>query len=52
MSYRNKRVRHTIEAEKQKQQEFFNLAKRFRNATVPSETKHLGDKLGRMVFGE
>ncbi len=52
MSSGNKKVRRSIEAEKQKQQKFFNLEQRFRNATVPSETKHLGDKLGRMVFGE
>jgi hypothetical protein len=51
MSSGNKKVRLSIEVEKQKQQEFFNLAKRFRNATVLSEIKHLGDKLGRMVFG-
>jgi hypothetical protein len=51
MSSGNKKVRLSIEAEKQKQQGFFNLAKRFCNATVLSEIKHLGDKLGRMVFG-
>ena len=40
-----------IEAEKRKQQEFFNLAERFRNATEPEEVKRLGDQMGRMVFG-
>ena len=40
-----------IEAEKRKQQEFFQLAERFRNATDPEEAKRLGDALGRMVFG-
>ena len=37
-------------AEKQKQQEFFDLAKRFRSATDPEEVKRLGDQMGRMVF--
>ena len=41
-----------IEAEKRKQQEFFELAERFRNATDPEEAKRLGEALGRMVFGE
>ena len=39
-----------IDAEKRKQQEFFNLAERFRNATDPEEVKRLGDQMGRMVF--
>ncbi|MGD0296829.1 MAG: hypothetical protein ABSE86_06890 [Bryobacteraceae bacterium] len=41
-----------MEAEKHKQQEFFNLAERFRSATDPDEVKRLGDQLGRMVFGD
>ena len=40
-----------IEAQKQKQQEFFQLAARFREATDPEQIKDLGDELGRMVFG-
>ena len=40
-----------IEAQKRKQQEFFDLAERFRGATDPDEVKRLGDQLGRMVFG-
>ena len=44
-------IENGIEAEKRKQQEFFDLAKRFRNATDPEEAKRLGDALGRMVFG-
>ena len=40
-----------IEGEKRKQQEFFDLAERFRSATDPEEVKHLGDEMGRMVFG-
>ena len=44
-------IENGIEAEKRKQQEFFELAERFRNATNPEEAKRLGDKLGRMVFG-
>ena len=45
-------IENGIEAEKRKQQEFFELAERFRNATDPEETKRLGDALGRMVFGD
>jgi hypothetical protein len=44
-------IENGIEAEKRKQQEFFELAEKFRNATDQDETKRLGDKLGRMVFG-
>jgi hypothetical protein len=40
-----------IEAEKRKQQEFFDLAERFRNERDPEAAKRLGDQLGRMVFG-
>ena len=44
-------IENGVEAEKRKQQEFFKLADRFRNATDPEEAKRLGDELGRMVFG-
>jgi hypothetical protein len=44
-------IENGIEAEKQKQQEFFDLAERFRSATDPEEVKRLGDRMGRMVFG-
>jgi hypothetical protein len=40
-----------MEAQKRKQQQFFELAERFRAATDPDEAKRLGDELGRMVFG-
>ncbi len=40
-----------IAAEKRKQQEFFELAERFRNEPDPETAKRLGDQLGRMVFG-
>jgi hypothetical protein len=40
-----------MEAQKQKQEHFFELAKRFRGATDPEEVKRLGDQLGRIVFG-
>lgn len=40
-----------MEAQKRKQQQFFDLAERFRSATDPEEAKRLGDDLGRMVFG-
>jgi hypothetical protein len=45
-------IENGIEAEKQKQQAFFDLAKRFRSATDPEEVKRLGDQMGRMVFGD
>jgi hypothetical protein len=41
-----------IEARKQKEKAFFELAERFRGANDPDEAKQLGDQLGRMVFGE
>jgi hypothetical protein len=44
-------IENGIEAEKRKQQEFFELAERFRETTDPEEAKRLGDELGRMVFG-
>ena len=45
-------IENGIEAEKRRQQEFFDLAERFRNASDPEEVKRLGDQLGRMVFGD
>ena len=45
-------IENGIEAEKHKQQEFFELAEQFRNATDPEEAKRLGEALGRMVFGD
>ena len=45
-------IENEIEAEKRKQQKFFELAERFRNAPDPDEVKLLGDQLGRMVFGD
>ena len=44
-------IENGIETEKRKQQEFFELAERFRSETDPQEAKRLGDELGRMVFG-
>ena len=44
-------IENGIEAEQRKQQEFFELADRFRSATDEDEAKRLGDQLGRMVFG-
>ncbi len=40
-----------IEARKRKEQEFFELAERFRSEPDPEAAKRLGDQLGRMVFG-
>ncbi|HKV60933.1 MAG TPA: hypothetical protein VJO16_03405 [Candidatus Acidoferrum sp.] len=44
-------IENGIEAEKRKQQKFFELAERFRNATDPKEAERLGDELSHMVFG-
>jgi hypothetical protein len=44
-------IENGIQAEKRKQEKFFQLAELFRNATDPEEAKRLGDELGRMVFG-
>lgn len=41
-----------IEATKQKEQVFFELAERFRSSKDPHEARKLGDELGRFVFGE
>jgi hypothetical protein len=41
-----------IEASRQKEKAFFELAGRFRAAKEPEEVKQLGDELGRFVFGE
>ena len=44
-------IENGIEAEKRKQEEFFELAERFRKTSDAEEAKRLGDELGRMVFG-
>lgn len=44
-------IENGIDAQKRKQQKFFQLAKLFREAGDPEEAKRLGDELGRMVFG-
>ncbi len=44
-------IENGMEADKRKQQEFFDLAERFRRATDPKEASRLGDQMGRMVFG-
>jgi len=41
-----------IEARKQKERAFFELAERFRSAADSDQAKQLGDELGRLVFGE
>jgi hypothetical protein len=41
-----------IEAQRQKEKAFFQLAERFRAASDPEQVKQLGDQLGRFVFGE
>jgi len=37
---------------KEKEKVFFDLAKRFREASDPKEVRQLGDQLGRLVFGD
>lgn len=44
-------IENGLETERRKQQEFFQLAERFRSASDPKDVKRLGDELGRMVFG-
>jgi hypothetical protein len=41
-----------LEARKQKEKAFFELAERFRHTNDAAEVKQLGDALGRFVFGE
>ena len=41
-----------IEAQRQKERAFFDLAERFRTSSDAAEAKRLGDELGRLVFGE
>jgi hypothetical protein len=45
-------VEQGIEAAQQKENAFFLLAERFRAASDPEQVKHLGNELGRFVFGE
>jgi len=44
-------IENGMEAEKRKQQEFFDLAARFRDASDPEEVRRLGDQMGQMIFG-
>ena len=41
-----------LEARKEKEKAFFDLAERFRSADDPKQIRQLGDELGRFVFGE
>jgi hypothetical protein len=41
-----------IEARRQKEKAFFDLAEKFRAADDPDQVKRMGDELGRFVFGE
>jgi hypothetical protein len=50
MHPKNKRRR--IHPELSSQKKFIDLAKKFRKTDHPETAKRLGDKLGRMVFGE
>ena len=48
---RTELIENGIEAERRRQQGFFDLAGRFRDETDPEAAKRLGDQSGRMVFG-
>lgn len=41
-----------LEARKQKEKAFFELAERFRESDDPEQVKQLGHELGRFVFGK
>ena len=41
-----------MKARTERERAFFELAERFRAATDPQQAKHLGDELGRLMFGE
>jgi hypothetical protein len=41
-----------IEARRQKEKAFFELAQRYRSSLDPEEVQRLGNELGRFVFGE
>lgn len=41
-----------LEARRQKEKAFFELAQRFRESDDPDQIKRLGQELGRFVFGE
>jgi hypothetical protein len=44
-------IENGIKAEKRKEQEFFDLAERFRSAADPEEVKPLSNQMGGMLFG-
>jgi hypothetical protein len=41
-----------LEASKQKEKAFFDLAERFRAERNPDESKRIGEDLGRFIFGD
>jgi len=45
-------VQRVIDARKQKERTFFELAGRFRASNDPEKVKQLGDEIGRSVFGQ
>jgi hypothetical protein len=44
-------IEHGIAAQERSQQEFFELAEKFRNASDSKQAERLGDQLGRRLFG-
>jgi hypothetical protein len=51
-SDQNRARNQRLSAEDCRQRQFVELARRFRMENDPVESKRLGEKLGRMVFGE
>ena len=45
-------IENSVESEKREEQEFSELAGRFRSATDPEEIRLLGNRMGRMIFGD
>lgn len=45
-------IENGIAARKKAEQDFFDLAERFRNASDPEQARKLGDELGKFVFGD
>jgi len=41
-----------LEARRQKEEAFFDLARRFRESADPEEARKLGRELGRIIFSE
>ncbi len=45
-------VEEGLAVRRRKEQEFYDLARRYRAASNPKEAERLGHELGRMIFGD